>query len=156
MILSIECQLTNNKYIKGYQTTMQGSKGIQQWPKNLYTSPMMTYKITPSVYCNWWLKNLDTQVNELTNQNSIKSSKLLGQQIRKHYYKTLGTIVINILMSPPSLLNTTILSEWAMLLHILEQICKSWLNIPAYLYLQILRTYSCWYVFKDVCYVVSY
>ena len=33
----------------------------------------------------------------------LKSSELLNQQIIKHYYKTLGTSVINSPMSPPSL-----------------------------------------------------
>ena len=37
-----------------------------------------------------------THLNESTNQN------LLSQQIRNCYYKTLGTSVINIQMSPPS------------------------------------------------------
>ena len=43
---------------------------------------------------------MDTQINELTNQNSIK---LLAQQMRKRYYKTLGTRVINIPTSSPSI-----------------------------------------------------
>ena len=42
----------------------------------------------------WW-KLLDNHLKERTNQNSVKVSKLLDQQIRKHYYKTLGTSVIN-------------------------------------------------------------
>ena len=33
------------------------------------------------------LKHLDKQLKELINQNSI------SQRIRKHYYKTIGTIV---------------------------------------------------------------
>ena len=53
---------------------------------------MMIHKITLSVHKNWWLKRLNTQLNESTNQNSLKSSKLL----RKRYYKNLGTNVINI------------------------------------------------------------
>ena len=32
----------------------------------------------------------------------IQSLKLLSQRIRKHYYKTMGTIAMNIPMSPPS------------------------------------------------------
>ena len=56
---------------------------------------MIIYKITPSVDYNKWLKRFDTQFNESINQNSIKFPKLLRQQIRKHYYKTLETSVIN-------------------------------------------------------------
>ena len=44
---------------------------------------------------------MDTQLNELTNRNKIKALSLLSQQIRKWYYKTLGTSEINSLMSPP-------------------------------------------------------
>ena len=36
-------------------------------------------------------------------QNQYKFLKLLSQRIRKRYYKTLGTIVITIPMSPPCL-----------------------------------------------------
>ena len=42
-------------------------------------------------YC-YWLKRLDTQVNEPTKQNLIKSPKLLGQRIRKRYYQLWGLI----------------------------------------------------------------
>ena len=41
---------------------------------------------------------------ESTNKNWLKSPKLLSKRIRKLYYKTLGTIVINSPMSPPSFL----------------------------------------------------
>ncbi len=41
---------------------------------------------------------------ELTNQNSPKSPKFLCQRIRKRYYKTLGTIVINSPLSSLSLI----------------------------------------------------
>ena len=47
-----------------------------------------------------YLKNLNTQLNDTTNQNSLQSPKLLNQQIRKRYYKTLGTSVINSPMFP--------------------------------------------------------
>ena len=67
---------------------------------NSCTSQMMKRKITLYVE---WLKRLDTLLNELTNQNSNKSPKLLSQRIRKRYNKTLRTSVINIPMSPPSL-----------------------------------------------------
>ena len=40
------------------------------------------------------VKRLYTQLNEPTNQNSIRSPKLVSQKI-KHYNKTLGTSVIN-------------------------------------------------------------
>ena len=45
-----------------------------------------------SNYLNNWLKRLDTQLNELINQNSMKSPKLLSQRIRKRYYKTFGLV----------------------------------------------------------------
>ena len=66
--------------------------------EKLCTSQMMIHKITPAVDYNYWF-----MINEVTNQNSIRSPKLLRQPIRKRYYKTLGTSVINSLMSPRSL-----------------------------------------------------
>ena len=63
---------------------------------------MMIHKITISVDYNQWLKRLDTQNNEQTNQNP-KSPKLLGQRIRKRYYKTLGNSAKNSPMSTPFL-----------------------------------------------------
>ena len=49
------------------------------------------YKITPVIRLQLkWLKYLDTQLNKPTNQNLLKSPKLLSQRIRKMYYKTLG------------------------------------------------------------------
>ena len=54
---------------------------------------MMIHKIIPSVDYNYWMKRLNTQLNEPNNKNSHK----------KRYYKTLGTSVINNPMSPPSL-----------------------------------------------------
>ena len=47
------------------------------------------------------LKRLNTQLNEPTNQYS--SPKLLSKRIRKCYYETLVTSVINSPLSPPSL-----------------------------------------------------
>ncbi len=41
------------------------------------------------------VKRLDTKLNEPTNHNSLKSPPLLSQRIRKRYYKTMGTSVIN-------------------------------------------------------------
>ena len=63
-----------------------------------------------SPFCRLQLavKHLNTQLNEI-NQNVVKSTKLLSQGIRKRYYKTLGTSVINRPMSPPSLLIHTFL-----------------------------------------------
>ena len=45
------------------------------------------------------------ELNESSNQNSRKSPKLLNQRIRKRYYETFGTSVINSLLFPPSLGN---------------------------------------------------
>ena len=73
---------------------MQGSKGIRQWPMNWFTSPMMIHKITSSVDYNECFKCFDTQINEPTNQNSIRFPKFLSQRIRKRYYYTLETSVI--------------------------------------------------------------
>ena len=42
---------------------------------------------------------MNTQLNESTNQNSLKYPKLLGKRIRKRNYNTLGTSVINSLLS---------------------------------------------------------
>ena len=57
---------------------------------------MLINKISPFVNYNQWLKRLDNQLNKPANQNPIDSPKLLSQQIRDHYYKTLGTSVIDI------------------------------------------------------------
>ena len=38
---------------------------------------------------------MNSPLNDPTNQNSLKSPKLINQQIRKRYYKTLGTSIIN-------------------------------------------------------------
>ena len=57
---------------------------------------MMLHKITASVDYNKWFKRLDTQLNEPTNKNLVN---FFIQQ--KHYFKTLGTIVINRPISPP-------------------------------------------------------
>ena len=56
---------------------MYGSKGIRQWPINWNTSQIISHKITPFVDYNKWLKRLDTQLNEPTNQNKADSPKLL-------------------------------------------------------------------------------
>ena len=37
------------------------------------TDKLMIHKITPSVYYNEWFKRLDTQLNDPTNQNSLRT-----------------------------------------------------------------------------------
>ena len=54
----------------------------------------MIYKITPSVDKNHWF-------HEVTNQDLIKVP-ILSQRMSKCEYKTLGTSITNIPMSPPS------------------------------------------------------
>ncbi len=58
--------------------------------------------LTPSVDYNKWLKYLDTQLNELTNKNSIKIPKVFNVK-PTNKKKTLGTSVMNSPMSPPFL-----------------------------------------------------
>ena len=67
-----------------------------------------TKNYTPSVDTNYWLKRLGTQLNEPTNKNSTKVHKKLF----KRNYTTLGTSVINISMSPPSLVEQSIVVWW--------------------------------------------
>ena len=67
---------------------------------NLYTSPIINDIITPSVDYNQWLERLNTQVDEPIIQNSIKVPEVIIHRIRKLYCNTLGTSVINSLMSP--------------------------------------------------------
>ena len=43
---------------------------------------MMMHKISPAVFYNQELKRLNTQLNNPTNQISLKSPKLLSQQIK--------------------------------------------------------------------------
>ena len=46
--------------------------------------PMMIHRITPSVdYNGQWLKGLDTQLNEPTNNNSIKGPKVVKPKNKK-------------------------------------------------------------------------
>ena len=61
----------------------QGSEGIRQQPINQYTSPMIIYKITPSVDYKWWSKRLDTQHKKQTNQNLIKVPKVVAPKNKK-------------------------------------------------------------------------
>ncbi len=55
---------------------------------------MMIHKITPSVENNYGLKRLDTQLNEPTNQNSIKVPKVVKPTNKKILLETLGTSVV--------------------------------------------------------------
>ena len=55
--------------------------------KLMYIPNYNRHKITPSVDYNYSLKHFNTQLNKPTNQNSVKSPKLLSQQIRKCYDK---------------------------------------------------------------------
>ena len=52
----------------------------------------------PSTDYKYWLKRLETKLNEPTKQKVPKI-------VRKRYYKTLGTSVINFTMSPSSLIS---------------------------------------------------
>ena len=56
---------------------------------------MMINKIPTTVYNYYWLKRLDTQLNESTNQNSLNVSKVVKPLNKKTQLKTLGTSVIN-------------------------------------------------------------
>ena len=58
-----------------------------------------------SVDYNLWIKRLDTQLNEQTNQNSTKVHMIVKPTNKKSYCKTLGTSVINSPMSPPFLVS---------------------------------------------------
>ena len=66
---------------------------------------VIIHKITPYADYNKWLKRLDTQSNEPTNQNSIEVPKVVNLMYKKHYYKTLGTSVMNSPLSPSFLGN---------------------------------------------------
>ena len=61
------------------------------------------------------MKRLNTQLNELTNQNSLKSPKLLSNELKTlllyNIHKTLGTSVIKIPMYPSFLIITSDDSE---------------------------------------------
>ena len=48
-------------------------------------------------------KGLNIQLNETTNHNILKDPKVVEATIKKTDFKTLGTIVVNSLTSPPSL-----------------------------------------------------
>ena len=59
---------------------------------------MIIHKITPFVDYNEWLKRLDTQLNEQTNQNLIKVPKIVEPTNKKRYH---SFSVIKSPMSPP-------------------------------------------------------
>ena len=65
----------------------QGSKGIRQWPINLCTFPKVIYKIPSFLDNNYWLKRLDTQLNETTNQKSFKVPKVIKPMNKKTLIK---------------------------------------------------------------------
>ena len=60
--------------------------------------------ITTSIDYNRWLNHLDTQLNEPTNNSSMKVSISLHDKPtnKKTNHKTLETSVINIPMTPPN------------------------------------------------------
>ena len=70
-------------WVPSYNTAAQGSKGIRQWLINWRTSSALIHKVTLSVNYNYWLKRLDTQLNEPANQNLIKASKVVNQTNKK-------------------------------------------------------------------------
>ena len=86
---------------------------------------MMIHKIIHSLDYNLWFKYLDTQLNNPTNQNSIKFPKCVKQRLRKRYYITFGTSVINSPVSPPSLINLP--SEFSGLLTLYKVACTIFL-----------------------------
>ena len=59
------------------------AKSIRQWPINWCISPMIIHKNTHSVDYNLWLKRLDTQLNNQTNQNSLKVLKVVKTTNKK-------------------------------------------------------------------------
>ncbi len=70
---------------------------------------MMKHKIFNSVSYQKWLRRLNTELYEPTNQNS--SFKFLSQRNSKRYYKTLGNSVINNPMSSPFLILTSYFTQ---------------------------------------------
>ena len=69
----------------------------------LMCNPNDDIQIFPFCRLKLVVETFDTQLNERTNQTSLKSPKLLIQRIRKRYYKTLATSVINSPLFPFSL-----------------------------------------------------
>ena len=64
---------------------------------------MMIHKILSPVDYNYWLERLETQLNESTNQNSLKVPRVVKPTNKKTLLKKLGTSVINSPLSPTSL-----------------------------------------------------
>ena len=62
---------------------------------------MLIHKINPSIDYNKWMKRLDIQLNEATNQNLLKVPKVVKQANKKRYYKILGTSVSSRFVSSP-------------------------------------------------------
>ena len=93
-LLSFKLKLCNNDII----FFTQGSKGIRQWTIN---QCHLQWWFTKSSlrYITWWLKCLDTQPNEPTNQSSIKVPKVFKPTINK-------TSVIPNPMSPQAMIFT--------------------------------------------------
>ena len=70
-------------YTLGKIDKFQVPKELRQWTINRCTSSMMIHKITLSVEYNKGLKHLNTQLNETTNQNSTKVSKVVKENNEK-------------------------------------------------------------------------
>ena len=86
------------------------------------------YKFTPFVDYNLWLKRLDDQPNEPTNQYSIKVPKVVRPTNKKRFHKTLGTSKINTPMSPP------FLSVMSLIIMInVKPLFNSMINGPVYI-----------------------
>ena len=47
--------------------------------------PILIHTITPSIDYNWWLKRLDTQLVEPTNQNLFKVYKIIKKTFLKNF-----------------------------------------------------------------------
>ncbi len=77
--------------------------GIDKWPLNSCSYPMMIHKITSRLQL--WVNCGDTQLNKPTNQNSIKVPKVVKPANREHFFETSGTSVINSPSSPSSICN---------------------------------------------------
>ena len=61
--------------------------------KLMYILNEELHKITPSVDYNSWLKCLDTQLNESTNQNSLKVPKVVSPMNEKNVITKLWGLV---------------------------------------------------------------
>ena len=79
-----------NHFLSPFTIIIQRSEWIRLWPINLYTSSKMIHKITPSV--DYRLKSLFTQLNEQTNQNSIKVTKVVKPR-KKNTFMRLWELV---------------------------------------------------------------